>query len=224
VKTELSKRIVSGIILGTAVLFITWWDPISFAAMCALGGFILMKEWHALTRTRGPLWLVLGVVYIGAALASLIALRNLPVAGTFTIFYLFLLVWSGDIGGYVVGKLIGKHKIAPSISPGKSWEGLAGSIAATAGVLIAISSLGLFRWPWWAFILIGSVIAIVGFLGDLFESWLKRGAGVKDSGTLIPGHGGLFDRTDALLAVSILFGFFYFILPDLLHLANSGAQ
>lgn len=223
-KTELSKRIVSGIILGAAVLFITWWDPISFAAMCALGGFILMKEWHALTRTRGPLWLVLGVVYIGAALASLIALRNLPVAGTFTIFYLFLLVWSGDIGGYVVGKLIGKHKIAPSISPGKSWEGLAGSIAATAGVLIAISSLGLFRWPWWAFILIGGVIAIVGFLGDLFESWLKRGAGVKDSGTLIPGHGGLFDRTDALLAVSILFGFFYFILPDLLHLANGGAQ
>ena len=120
------------------------------------------------------------------------------------VYLLFALVWAGDIGGYVVGKLIGKHKIAPSISPGKSWEGLMGSIGFTALVLYLLSSTSQFHWPWWAYAVIAGMISILGLAGDLFESSLKRRAGVKDSGKLIPGHGGLFDRIDALLPCAIL--------------------
>lgn len=211
-KSELAKRIVSGIVLAVAVLFINYWNPISFAVMCALGGIVLLKEWHALTRTRGPLWLTAGILYIGSALAVMIALRMRP-EGMFIIYLLFLVVWAADIGGYIVGKLVGRHKIAPKISPGKSWEGLAGSIAAVSGLLLVISTMGNIGQMWWIFVVMGALIAVIGLAGDLFESSLKRHVGVKDSGTLIPGHGGLFDRVDALLPVALFFGAAYYLLP-----------
>lgn len=213
-KNELVQRLISGIILAVAVLYITYWHPISFAVMCVIGAWILWREWRALTRTRGPLFAVGGIIYIGTAIASLIALRFFD-EGMYIIFFLFALVWAGDIGGYVVGKLSGKHKIAPSISPGKSWEGLTGSVFATALVLYLFSDSQHILWPWWIYIAIGALISVIGLAGDLFESALKRRAGVKDSGTLIPGHGGLFDRVDALMPVAILFGILYFVLPAL---------
>lgn len=213
-KSELVQRIMSGLILGAAVIFITLWHADSFAMMCGLGAFILLKEWWGLTKTRSPLWLFVGLVYIGAAIASLISLRYLE-SGSYLIILMFALVWAGDIGGYVVGKLIGKHKIAPSISPGKSWEGLAGSILLTTGVLWSLSGTEGGGAPWWAYIAIATIVCAIGLAGDLFESSLKRKAGVKDSGKLIPGHGGLFDRVDALIPVAILFGALYFLLPYL---------
>jgi phosphatidate cytidylyltransferase len=193
---ELATRSISAIILAAAVLFITWWDPISFALMCILGGWILWKEWRALTATRGAKFLLFGAVYIVSAVASLIWLRQQDIAH---IWLLFALVWGADIAAYLVGKKLGKHKIIPRISPGKSWEGLAGAVVASALVLSLMAHYAL---P--TALLLGTAFAVVGLLGDLFESSLKRHAGVKDSGTLIPGHGGLFDRVDALLPCSFL--------------------
>lgn len=199
ISKELTQRIISSIVLGSIVLFFTWYSFESFVAMCLLGAVILMKEWVGLTRQRSGWFIPLGLLYIGAAVASLIFIRKM---GTEPIFSLFALVWGGDIAAYVIGRKFGRHKIAPSISPGKSWEGL-------TAAFIFCASLGLFRTnehsvlPPAALALFTGSYAIVGLLGDMFESSLKRKAGVKDSGKLIPGHGGLFDRVDALMACAI---------------------
>lgn len=220
---ELVERISSGVVLGIAVLFITWWHALSFAVMCIFGGFILWKEWRNLTRHRSFGFVIGGLLYIGATLASLILLRYQE-NGIFAIYRLLAVVWAIDIGGYVVGKWIGKHKIWPRISPGKSWEGLLGSILFTTILLFITTAynmqlgfnstpiadperLTLVRITAAVLCFISAILfSFIGLAGDLFESSLKRHAGVKNSGTLIPGHGGLFDRVDALMPVSIVCG------------------
>lgn len=122
-----------------------------------------------------------------------------------------LLIWANDTFAYLVGSLIGKHKILPAISPKKSWEGFMGGFVATllAAFIISLdfNRLDLVQW-----ITLGMLISFFGAIGDFFESWLKRKAGVKDSGSLLPGHGGFLDRFDALLFclpfVTIYFLFF----------------
>jgi phosphatidate cytidylyltransferase len=195
VNPELRTRTISALIIGAAVIFITFWHEISFGTMVVFGGLILWKEWRDLTRTRSPLFIPLGLVYIGAAVVGLMYLRHENIN---ILLAVFAIVWTGDIAAYLVGRKFGKHKIAPSISPGKSWEGLAGSIVASAAVAAAIGHVAPIPHA-----ILGAALAILGLGGDLFESALKRRAGVKDSGTLIPGHGGLFDRVDALLPCAI---------------------
>lgn len=194
-RSELQQRVISGVVLGAVVIALTVWSAESFAVMCLVGAVILLKEWRGLTTNRAFWFLPLGVVYITAAVAGLIYLRyeNLNI-----LLALFAIVWTGDIAAYVVGKRLGKHKIAPSISPGKSWEGLAGSIIASATMGATLGSMAPIPHA-----ILGALFAVLGLGGDLFESALKRRAGVKDSGTLIPGHGGLFDRVDALLPCAI---------------------
>jgi phosphatidate cytidylyltransferase len=111
--------------------------------------------------------------------------------------WLFLVVWATDIFAYFVGRGIGGAKLAPSISPGKTWAGLVGGMlgAAVVGGIVSTATGG----PIWLAIVAAPVLAVVAQAGDLFESLLKRRAGVKDSGTLIPGHGGALDRLDGLL-------------------------
>ncbi len=116
------------------------------------------------------------------------------------------IVWAADSGAYFVGVRFGKRKLAPRISPGKSWEGLVGGIATT--MLLAVAVLPLFKLPWSALpalLLLTIVTAVFSVVGDLFESLLKRHAGAKDSSHLIPGHGGLLDRLDSLLAALPVF-------------------
>ena len=152
----------------------------------------------------------LGIFYIGASLSLLISLRADPLLQTLIIFVL-LSVWAGDIAAYYVGRTIGKHKLAPTVSPNKSWEGAIASVIAS----VAMSALIFYfrpqisklfvvapwdRQPAWSHVIIlGIITNVAAQFGDLFESALKRGAGVKDSGTLLPGHGGMLDRIDALL-------------------------
>lgn len=221
--TELKTRAISGIVLGVAVLFITWWHPTSFIVMSLLGAAVLGREWWGLTRHRHWLFVPLGILYIGAGVSSLIYLRTISddqAQGAYLVFLLLGLVWASDIGGYLLGKPFGKHKIWPRVSPGKSWEGLAGSILLSSSCLLILQLLmgAKADWESVAFALVvGTVFSIIGLLGDLFESALKRHAGVKDSGRLIPGHGGLFDRIDALLPCAVVLALTVLLLNLSLH-------
>ena len=113
------------------------------------------------------------------------------------------LVWIADIGAYFCGKAFGKNKLAPAISPGKSWEGAFGGVLCVLIYLSVVREAGWlgFDLPWLPTMLAGVVLAAVSVCGDLLESWLKRVAGVKDSSNLLPGHGGVFDRVDSMIAV-----------------------
>jgi phosphatidate cytidylyltransferase len=144
-----------------------------------------------------------GVVYVGLPALSLVWLRNEAPGGFQHVLWLLLVVWSTDIAAYFTGRAIGGSKLAPRISPGKTWAGLAGGLvgAGLAGGLVALA----FGAGFWFAALSGAALAVVAQIGDLFESLLKRRAGLKDSGHLIPGHGGLLDRIDGLVFVAPVF-------------------
>ena len=113
------------------------------------------------------------------------------------------LVWVADIFAYFSGKAFGKHKLAPAISPGKSWEGVIGGCVCVTIYMLLVWHAGwlAFQTSWFGAIIVGWILTTVSVCGDLLESWLKRAAGVKDSSNLLPGHGGVFDRVDSLIAV-----------------------
>ena len=215
--SELNKRILSGVILAALLLGDVWVGEGWFAALLAVGGLILAREYLRLiwrgwpTSTARIGWTIFGIAYIGAAIAGLWIARGTE-EGFFVTMVLFGVVWATDIGAFVFGRLIGGPKIAPSISPSKTWAGLAGGIITVAAVILIIFTIRTEQWPnQWGIALplsmIGALlIAVIAQAGDFFESWLKRRAGMKDSGSIIPGHGGLFDRIDGLLPVAILFG------------------
>jgi phosphatidate cytidylyltransferase len=141
---------------------------------------------------------VMGAVWIGCGLAFLILLRDLPVHGRLVAFSVLLAVWAGDTIAYVGGRLVGRHKLAPRTSPGKTWEGLVFGTAAT----VFVAFIAFYKQDYLTIgqsIVVGVVIAIAAPAGDLFESLLKRDMDVKDTGTLLGGHGGMLDRLDALL-------------------------
>jgi phosphatidate cytidylyltransferase len=141
---------------------------------------------------------VLGVAWIGLGLAHALLLRDIDEHGVLAVYTVLLAVWAGDAAAYFVGRLIGRHKLAPTVSPGKSWEGLvAGTVATIAVTFVAVYEQSFLTIP--ESLALGAVIAVVAPLGDLFESALKRDADVKDSGRLLGGHGGVLDRIDALL-------------------------
>jgi phosphatidate cytidylyltransferase len=148
--------------------------------------------------------LLLGLFYIVIAGVSLIALRAVEPGGQAIILWLFVLVWAGDTAAYVVGRWLGRHALPASISAEKTWEGLAaGAFAGSIAGLIAAPPLDV-SWP--ELVLACAGLAIVAQLGDLLESAIKRRFGVKDMSGLIPGHGGVLDRLDSLLAVLIVSG------------------
>jgi phosphatidate cytidylyltransferase len=214
---ELTKRILSGVILAALLLGDVWVGEGWFAALLAVGGLILAREYLRLiwrgwpSSTARALWTTFGVVYVGAAITGLWVARSTE-EGFFVTMVLFGVVWATDIGGYVFGRSIGGPKIAPSISPSKTWAGLVGGVVTVAAFILVVFTFRTEQWPnqWGVALPLSmagaALIAIIAQAGDFFESWLKRRAGMKDSGALIPGHGGLFDRIDGLLPVAILFG------------------
>jgi phosphatidate cytidylyltransferase len=141
-----------------------------------------------------------GVLYVGLAGIALVWLRGADAAGRGNVLFLVLVVWASDIGAYLAGRLIGGARLAPSISPAKTWSGAAGGLLAAVLIGLAAASLsGRAPAPAAALALL---LGVAAQGGDLLESLLKRRFGVKDSGTLIPGHGGLLDRVDGLLAAA----------------------
>jgi CDP-diglyceride synthetase len=157
------------------------------------------------TRRRD---LALGVIYCGLPVLALVFLRRQDFGIMFTLWALAL-VWACDIGAYFSGRTIGGPKLAPGISPNKTWAGLIGGVAAAS--LFAMLMHVQYGLPW-RMTLATPVLAVLAQGGDLFESWLKRRAGVKDSGSILPGHGGVLDRLDGLVPVAPLAAFLL-ILP-----------
>jgi phosphatidate cytidylyltransferase len=159
--------------------------------------FVLFAE----TRQRATISLaftVLGVVWIGVGLSYLILLRGIPENGRLAIFTVLIAVFAADSAAYLIGRLVGRHRLAPTLSPGKSWEGfLAGCAAGVFATWIALYRTGFADS--WRSILLGLSIVVAATVGDLLQSLFKRDVGIKDSGRLLAGHGGVFDRVDSLL-------------------------
>jgi phosphatidate cytidylyltransferase len=136
--------------------------------------------------------------WIGLCLAHLLLLRSIPAEGRLATFTVLIAVWAGDIGAFFAGRLIGRHRLAPTLSPGKTWEGFLFGTAAT----VFVTFVALYRQHYLSIpqsILLGFAIAVAAPLGDLFESAIKRDMQVKDSGRLLAAHGGVLDRIDSLL-------------------------
>jgi phosphatidate cytidylyltransferase len=161
----------------------------------------MVAEWFRLTRGR-PAMRAATFVYSIAALLSLLWLRHQPSFGRETIVWIVLCVWATDVGAYFMGSLAGGARLAPSISPSKTWSGLVGGMCFSA-VVSSACGLAFNAGDTPVLALTGVAIAAIAQAGDLFESAAKRRAGVKDSGRLIPGHGGLLDRIDGLIAALI---------------------
>ena len=179
----------------------------TFALAFLLKGVVETKQ-SATVSVGGTM---LGVAWIGLGLVYLIALRDLPTHGRLASFTVLLAVWAGDTLAFFVGRLIGRHKLAPTISPGKTWEGLvAGTIATIFVTFVALYDTRDQFLTIGQALLLGLAIAAAAPLGDLFESLVKRDMGVKDSGHLLAGHGGILDRIDAQLFAAI--AAFYVIL------------
>ena len=177
----------------------------------SVGGWVIaagaMAAMVAASRERRAeaFWFGLGAAYLGAACLAFLWLRHDPDYGRVTILWLVAVVWVSDSAAYLAGSSLGGPRLAPSISPKKTWSGLFGGMAGAGLVgLGAAFSIGQVGLPT---LLLASVsLAIISQVGDLFESILKRRFGAKDSGNLIPGHGGLLDRIDGLLAGALMVG------------------
>lgn len=167
--------------------------------VAAVAAPIMIFEWARLTR-GAPTLRILAWIYGLASLAALLWLRHQPAHGRETILWVLACIWATDIGAYFVGRAAGGAKLAPHISPGKTWAGLIGGMA-WAAVASAAAGYAFGLGETVPLAVIGAALAVVGQAGDLLESAAKRRAGVKDSGHLIPGHGGLLDRIDGLMAV-----------------------
>jgi phosphatidate cytidylyltransferase len=201
-----------------------------FVAAIAPFDFLVIGMRRADLRTgfHAAMTSAFAFAYIALPLGCLVQIRE-QASGAFLLLYLLLLVWAGDIFAYFVGRSLGRHLMSPRVSPKKTWEGALASMIASVGVgmllynyalPISTSLLnarliekkdGLFaleKAPLWPIILLSAAINVAAQLGDLVESLIKRGAGVKDSGTILPGHGGMLDRVDALLFAAPLLWYY----------------
>ena len=182
--------------------------PIAVAMIVAGLGEVVVASLMCLTAicvalVTGPrLWRSAGIVYAASLGLSLLILREAP-SGFAAIVFVFAVVWATDIGAYFAGRSIGGPKLSPSISPKKTWSGAIGGVLfALAAGSLALMLFGISMST--AFVLIILSLSVFSQLGDLFESWIKRRFGVKDSGRVIPGHGGIMDRVDGLIFASVL--------------------
>lgn len=176
---------------------VIWWLFISF--------YLFKAQPEKVSSKVSPLKLLAGILVIPAAVLAMNAI-HVEHNGPEWLLYGLMLVWVADIGAYFSGKRFGRHKLAPAISPGKTREGLYGAIAAV-GVYTAIAAyyFGLDTKSTAYFLLLAVVLTLVSVAGDLYESVLKREHGVKDSGAILPGHGGILDRIDSVLAAMPVF-------------------
>jgi phosphatidate cytidylyltransferase len=207
------SRSISALILIPVVLFIVYAGGLIYFASMLACFILMMKEWQDMYSnklknkigifkmlTTKP-WFILGSLYIFISSMFIVLIRLLPQDGMNITLWLLLCVWGTDIGGYFAGIKFGGPKIAPKISPNKTWSGLIGAVASSSVIGYCFSVIHNDKFPYF---IASMFLPIVAQTGDFLESAIKRYFGVKDSGNLIPGHGGLLDRMDGLLSASIL--------------------
>ena len=199
--SELAIRTLSGITLILIALAAAFLGGYIFAVLAAIAAVLMYAEWRKITAGWGFGWQVAGFLYALFPALALLWIRDRADSGFELLIWVFIVTWSTDIGAYFAGRAIGGPKLAPSISPNKTIAGLFGGIV----------SAGLAGFAWAQathlpsiLIWIAPSLAVAAQLGDLFESWMKRKAGVKDSGTWLPGHGGALDRLDGLVPVAVI--------------------
>jgi len=203
---DITERKKSGLLLASAAAslvlcaILVEQSRLTTAFLVALAGLVLVGVTARLLQ-RQVMWAMLGLFYVLAPCLSVLWIREFPGIGFAVCIWTFVIVWATDIGGYMVGASVGGPKLMPQISPKKTWSGLAGGIFLAGALSVGI---GL----WFDFSLSvaelfgsGAVLAVIAQSGDLVESAVKRHFGVKDSGYLIPGHGGILDRVDGLVPV-----------------------
>lgn len=195
---------------GQAMIWLTW----PFGAAGALGAYgatvLVCLIWRLLSQglqsqPANYLRDVAVTIFLATWIplfASFGALLVYPEDGWARVFAFMLTVAFSDIGGYAAGVLFGKHRMVPAISPKKSWEGLAGSLVCGVGAAV-LAVVFLLHQPWWVGVPLGVMLVLTATLGDLVESQFKRDLGIKDMGTLLPGHGGLMDRIDGALPSAV---------------------
>ena len=202
---NLLMRILAALVLIPVAILAAYTGGWLWFGLVTLVSVGLFLEWRAIVGNHVG-WIGLGVVYALAAFAASIVVRLDPVWGFSALMFILLVVWMTDIGGYFAGRGIGGPKLWPRVSPKKTWAGAIGgfvlSLAVAAG--FAMNGLGSLL----PLLMIATVLTVLSQLGDLFESAVKRKFGVKDSGQIIPGHGGLLDRLDgyvfAVVAAAVI--------------------
>ncbi|WP_211825636.1 phosphatidate cytidylyltransferase [Kistimonas asteriae] len=190
----------AGFLLGAGL---TWW-------LMALMLVISYPDSRVVWQNR-IIRLLMGWLVLLPAWGGLVYLKGQP-QGNLLILYVFLLVWAADVGAYFAGRAFGQRKLAPSLSPGKTWEGVFGGLLMTSLIALLVGwyqQLNLFECL--GLVAITLVVTMVSVLGDLLESMFKREAGLKDSSQLLPGHGGVMDRIDSLTAAIPVFAVFWFL-------------
>jgi len=204
--SELAKRSMVGALLVMVALAAAVLGGYAFVALVALAACVIFYEWRRIVSGWGFGWQVSGFIYALVPALALLWIRerfqvNGAPLGAELLLWVFITTWSVDIGAYFAGRTIGGPKLAPAISPNKTWAGLVGGMIAAAlfgGLWVYLLQLPhILYW-------LAPPFAVAAQLGDLFESWIKRRAGVKDSGTWLPGHGGALDRLDGLVVVATL--------------------
>ncbi len=178
-----------------------------------VGGLWMIAAWRGKRPALAAAWLYLTPMYVGGALACAVALRGIESVsdspalwqldgmgiGLWWLLLAILAVYAADTAAYFVGRLIGSRRMAPNISPGKTWEGAAGGLVGAVIVALALGTVSPLSLEVWQAAVTGVILGVVSPAGDLMESKVKRWAGVKDSGSIFPGHGGMLDRLDSLL-------------------------
>ena len=199
--TDLLVRTASALVLVLIALGAAVLGGYTFAVLVAAAAVVMLAEWRNMTAGWGFHWKVAGFLYALVPALALLWIRDRADQGLELLLWVFIVTWATDIGAYFAGRAIGGPKLAPAISPNKTVAGLVGGIV----------SAGLAGFAWveamhlpMLLVWIAPTLAVAAQAGDLFESWMKRRAGVKDSGRLLPGHGGILDRLDGMVPVAIV--------------------
>ena len=199
--SELFVRSIAAVAMMLVALACALLGGYYFAVLVAAAATAMFYEWTRIVRGWGAAWNIAGFFYALIPALALLWVRDRALDGLALVLWVFIVTWATDIGAFFVGRAFGRAKLAPSISPNKTVAGLYGGMAGAAllaGIWTLLTGLGL------ALLALAPLFALAAQAGDLFESGMKRRAGVKDSGTWLPGHGGLLDRLDGLVPVAVL--------------------
>ncbi len=202
-------RKVLGVLLGVGVFVSTSFSDISFSFYIIFFASFLFLLFELFTASKQPFanvaYIIFGALYLGVPFGLLVHFSG-ELFSPFIVLGVLLIVWASDVAAYFVGKNLGKHKLFPRISPKKTWEGVFGGVG--GALLVSALIWGLYQQLGWAtnltlsnWLVLGIITSVMGILGDLVESMLKRSVQIKDSGNLLPGHGGFLDRFDAFVFV-----------------------